>query len=101
VEELEAGGSSTGAVQMRDPAPEEGAEIALASTEKSLSLPSVIVVAPGEQMATFVFTNYYKGRPKAVEIIATNGGSIARAELYVPSLPSDVPACSAHGCVIR
>jgi hypothetical protein len=98
VQELEAGGSSTGTVQLRDPAPEEGAEIALASTEMSLSLPPVIVVAPAEQAATFVFTNQYNGQPKEVLITADSGGATARAMLYVPKLPFDVPPCSVHGC---
>ena len=84
---------------MKDPASEEGDEIALASTEKSLSLPPVVVVAPGEQTATFVFTNYYRGKPKQVLILAGNGDAIARAKLYVPSIPFDVPPCSPHGCV--
>ena len=98
VEELEAGESSTGTVSMKDPARNEGAEIALASTEKSLSLPPVVVVAPGEQIATFVFTNHYRGQPKQVQILAGNGDAFARATLYVPFTPFDVPPCSLHGC---
>jgi hypothetical protein len=98
VDELEAGGSSTGTVQMRDPAPDEGAEIALTSTEMSLSLPPVIVLGPEDLTATFVFTNAYNGESKEVRITATSGSAIARAKLYVPTLPFDVPPCSVHGC---
>lgn len=98
VEELEAGGSSTGTVQLRDPAPDQGAEIALTSTDTSLSLPPVVVVAPEQLAATFVFTNRYNGQSKQVQITANSGSAIARAKLFVPTAPIDVPRCSLHGC---
>ena len=98
-EALSAGESSTGTVRLNRAAPDDGAEIALWSSDISaLLMPPTVSIPAGTSMATFVLTNSYGGKTKLVQIRANYGDDWAETSLFIPRLPPDEPPCKGHAC---
>jgi hypothetical protein len=96
---LAAGASSTGTISLREPAPDDGVVILLASSDdSSVKVPLTIAVGPGDDTAKFVFTNTYAGPPELVRITASSEDARAEESLYVPRLPPEPPVCKTHAC---
>jgi len=88
---------------LRQPAPEEGAIVALSASD-ALSLDSpAITIPPGEDSGTFVVVNNYGGKPKRAWIMAAYASATVARVFFVPSVPPAPPElpelCNAHICV--
>jgi len=97
-EALGVGKSSTGTITLGMPAPDDGAEVVLSSSDGSLAMPLTITIPAGEYAATFTFTNSYGGKRKSVTIMANYQGAWATSALFVPSLPPEPSGCKRFAC---
>lgn len=97
---LAAGQSFTAEIKLRNPAPADGAVIALSSSDvAALTMPETITIAADDHTARFVVANRYAGRPKWVTIMAIYKGESVERRFYIPRTPDPAePICNLHAC---
>src|SRR6184192_1345376 len=89
------GDSSTGTVTLSGPAPSGGAQVALSSSDTSVTtVPSSVTVADGATSATFTVRTSAVSASTTVTISATFAGVTKTASLTVNPVPPPPPALS-------
>jgi hypothetical protein len=93
---LGVGRSTKATIILGNPAPADGAVVALWSSDvPSLAMPVTITIPAGDYTATFTLTNSYGGQRKSVNIMASYQEAWAQTSLFVPSEP---PPCKSRAC---